>query len=65
MTVDRILFISAGFMVMLSCALSQYHHVYWLGLTGFMGFMLFQNGFTGFCPLSIILKKMGVPTKEN
>ncbi len=65
MTVERMLFIIAGFMVMLSSALSQLHHIYWLWLTAFLGFMLFQNGFTGFCPLSIILKKLGVPTKEN
>lgn len=32
----------------------------WLWLTAFVGFNLFQSGFTGFCPLASILRKMGL-----
>jgi hypothetical protein len=62
MTVERIVFIVAGFFVLLSLLLSLHNH-YWLLFTAFVGANLFQSGFTGFCPLALILKKMGVPTQ--
>jgi hypothetical protein len=54
----------AGFMIMLTVALGYagspiFHHEYWLLFTAFIGFNLFQSSFTGFCPLALILKKMG------
>lgn len=61
MTVERIVVIVAGFFILLSLTLSQYHDPNWLWFTAFVGFNLFQSGFTGFCPLAIILKKFGVP----
>ncbi|MCK5523375.1 MAG: DUF2892 domain-containing protein [Thiomargarita sp.] len=63
MTVERIVYIAAGFFIMLSLLLSQLHHDYWLFFTAFVGANLFQSGFTGFCPLALILKKIGVPTE--
>ncbi len=65
MTVDRIVFFVAGTFIMLSVALSQYHHIYWLGFTAFIGANLFQSAFTGFCPLAFFLKKAGVPTSTS
>jgi hypothetical protein len=50
----------AGLMILASVALSQLHHLYWLGLTAFVGANMLQAAFTGFCPLAIILKKLGV-----
>jgi hypothetical protein len=32
-----------------------------LAFTAFVGLNLFQFGFTNFCPMSIILRKLGVP----
>jgi hypothetical protein len=32
-----------------------------LWFTAFVGANLFQSGFTKFCPMDIILKKLGVP----
>lgn len=63
MTVERIVFIVAGFMVLLSVALTHFVHPYFVGLTLFVGFNLFQTGFTKWCPLVIILKKMGVQSE--
>ncbi len=63
MTVERIVYIAAGFFIMLSLLLSQLHHDYWLFFTAFVGANLFQSGFTRFCPLALILKKLGVPTE--
>ncbi len=65
MTVERIVFIVAGSFILISLALSQLHHIYWLGFTAFVGLNLFQSGFTKFCPLAIILKKAGVPTASQ
>lgn len=65
MSVERFVFVFAGFMVMLSLALGVeaspiFHSVNWLWFTAFVGANLFQTGFTGFCPLAIILKKVGL-----
>ena len=64
MSVERIVLAFAGFMIMLSMALGMsgspiFHHGYWLYFTAFIGLNLFQSAFTGFCPLAMILKKMG------
>lgn len=41
-------------------------HQYWLFLPLFVGLNLFQFGFTKFCLMGIILKKLGVPeTREG
>lgn len=59
MSIDRIVFAFAGFVILASLALSQYHSVNWLWLTGFVGLNLFQSAFTRFCPLANILKMFG------
>ena len=58
----------AGFFIMLSMALGVdcghnpfFVHKYFLFFTFFVGANLFQFGFTKFCPLGMILKKLGVP----
>ena len=48
----------AGFMVLLSVALTYFVHPNWMWLTVFVGVNLFQQSFTGFCPAAIILKKV-------
>lgn len=53
----------AGFFVLSSVILSQVHHPYWLFFTGFVGFMLMFSSLTGFCPMEIILKALGVKEK--
>lgn len=60
MSIDRIVFAIAGAFILMSVALSQVHHVYWLGFTAFVGINMFQAAFTGFCPLAKILKAIGV-----
>jgi hypothetical protein len=59
MSIDRIVFAFAGAAILISLALSQLHHPYWLWFTAFVGANLFQSAFTGFCPLASILKKLG------
>ena len=59
MSIDRIILAFAGVVILVSVLLSVYHNPNWLWLTGFVGLNLLQSSFTGFCPLAIILKKMG------
>lgn len=65
MTIDRIMRIMAGVMVLLSLGLAQAFGqidlttMSWLWFTAFIGFNLLQSGFTGFCPPELLLKKMG------
>ena len=59
MTIDRIVLAFAGTVVLLSLALGLLVSPYWFLLTGFVGLNLLQSAFTGFCPLAIVLKKMG------
>jgi len=60
MSIDRVVFAFAGFVILASLALSQVHSVNWLFLTAFVGLNMFQAAFTGFCPLAIMLKKAGI-----
>jgi len=66
MEIARIVNIFAGFMVMLSLGLAHWSgqvdlsHASWLWLTLFVGFNVFQMGFTGFCPLVKALKLFGI-----
>lgn len=60
MNIDRFVFAFAGMVVLLSVLLGHFVSPYWLLLTAFVGLNLFQAAFTGFCPLAIILKRLGV-----
>jgi hypothetical protein len=59
MSIDRIVLATAGSFVVVSTALGFYLSPYWLLFTAFVGLNLLQSSFTGFCPLAMILKKMG------
>ena len=66
MTVERYIRTMAGFFIMLSLALGIeaspiFVSQWFLAFTAFVGLNLFQSGLTGFCPPSILLKKLGVP----
>ncbi len=60
MNIDRWVFRFAGIFVLLSLGLSQWHSPYWLLFTAFVGLNLLQSSFTGFCPLALMLKRLGV-----
>lgn len=60
MNIDKMVFAFAGSMILISLLLSQLHHIYWLWFTAFIGLNLLQSAFTGFCPLAVLLKKLGV-----
>jgi len=62
MNIDRLVFAVAGSFILLSIILSLIHSPYWLFFTAFVGANLLQSSFTGFCPMAIVLKKIGVRT---
>ena len=66
MTIERYIRLMAGFFIMLSLSLGVeaspiFHSPWWLAVTAFVGFNLFQSGITNVCPPSFLLKKLGVP----
>jgi hypothetical protein len=64
MTTERLVRIFAGSLVVISTILAVFGSKWWLLITFFVGANLLQAGFTKFCPLEIVLKKLGVPEKE-
>jgi len=60
MSIDRVIMGVAGAVVSASVVAAVTINTGWLWLTGFVGVNLLQSSFTGFCPLAIILKKMGL-----
>ncbi len=59
MSIERIVLLVAGAFILISLALAHFASPYWLWFTAFVGANLFQSAFTGFCPLAVILKKLG------
>ena len=55
----------AGVMTLLSVALVYFVGPWWLLLTCFVGANLLQSAFTGFCPPTLILRKLGWVDADN
>jgi hypothetical protein len=64
MTLDRAVLAFAGFVVLISLALTWFVHPAWLWLTAFAGANMLQAAFTGFCPAAMVFKKLGVKPGE-
>jgi len=65
MTSWQIVRIFAGCFILISLLLGVpasplFVSKYWLWFTAFVGLNLFQSGFTRWCPLEIIMRKLGV-----
>lgn len=59
MSIDRLVLVFAGSFILLSVSLAHFHSPNWLFLTAFVGLNLLQAGFTRWCPLAKILRKLG------
>jgi hypothetical protein len=57
MTIERLVRIFAGAVILASLALAVTFNLNWLWLTAFVGANLFQSGFTRVCPLASMLGK--------
>lgn len=60
MSLDKSILAFAGFMVLLSVALTVWVSPLFVWLTVFVGANLLQSAFTGICPAAMLLKKLGV-----
>jgi len=65
MTSWKLVRVIAGFLILLSLALGMsdspfYISHYWLYFTAFIGLNLLQSGFTGWCLMENIVRKLGV-----
>ncbi|MBS0299620.1 MAG: DUF2892 domain-containing protein [Proteobacteria bacterium] len=60
MTLDRAVIAVAGSFILLSLLLAHFHSSNWLWFTAFVGANLLQSAFTGFCPMAMFLKKLGI-----
>jgi hypothetical protein len=61
MKMERYIRAIAGSFILLSVLLAHLHSPYWLFFTVFVGFNLMQSAFTKWCPMEILLGKLGVP----
>jgi len=59
MKTESLVRLLAGSMILLSVALVYFVSPWWLLLTCFVGVNLIQSAFTGFCPPTLILTKLG------
>ena len=57
MSIENMIRVMAGTLILGSLALGLTVSHYWFYLTGFVGVNLIQSAFTKFCPAEIILKK--------
>lgn len=60
MNLDRAVLMFAGFMVLVSVALTHWIHPAWVWLTVFVGLNLLQASVTGFCPAAMLFRRLGV-----
>lgn len=60
MTIENGVRLVAGTMILVSVALVYYVSPWWLLFTAFIGLNLIQSAFTGFCPPSFLLRKLGL-----
>ncbi|HPR65296.1 MAG TPA: DUF2892 domain-containing protein [Thermoanaerobaculia bacterium] len=60
MKVNDVLRIVAGIFILASLALGKWVHPYWYYFTAFVGLNLLQSGFTKWCPMITILRKLGL-----
>jgi hypothetical protein len=69
MTIYRMIRIFAGLFVLVSLGLGTpgspfFVNQKWLWFTAFVGANLLQSGITRFCPLEIVLRKLGVTPSQ-
>lgn len=60
MTIEQVVRIFAGCMVLLSLVLTQWVHPGFIWFSVFIGFNLIQSAITGFCPAEMVFRKLGI-----
>ena len=62
MNIDKMVLVFAGSMVLISLSVAYLLSPKGMILGALVGVMLVQSGFTGFCPVANLLKKLGFKT---
>lgn len=60
MTINEALRMIAGAIVLISVILAVTVNIQWLWLTAFVGLNLLQSSFTRWCPMIVLLRKLGL-----
>lgn len=61
-TLERTIHLLAGSVVLATLVLGRQHSARWRTLTGFVGANLLLDAAVGWCPTSVLLHRLGVPT---
>jgi hypothetical protein len=59
MKIDNFIRVLAGSVVLLGVALTHWVSPWWILLPTFVGANLIQSAFTGFCPPTLVLRRLG------
>ena len=65
MSVERSVEAFVGVMVLVSVVLTYFVHPAFIWMTVLVGINVFQQALTGFCPVAMLLRKLGVPTERE
>jgi hypothetical protein len=65
MGIERAVRLVAGFMVLLGAGLTYFVSPWWILFTVFIGVNLVQSSLTKWCLMAIILRSIGLGTKEE
>lgn len=60
MNLDRAVLAFAGVMILISVALTQLVSPWWWLFTAFIGLNMLQASFTGFCPVAMLFRRLGI-----
>jgi len=60
---ERVIWLLAGTIILLSLAFAYFFSKYWLILTALVGLNLIIFGLTGFCIMANLLVKLGIKSK--
>lgn len=55
----------AGVMVLISVALNLAFGAWWLAFTAFIGVNMIQSQFTGFCPATLVMRRLKLCTDSG
>jgi uncharacterized membrane protein YeaQ/YmgE (transglycosylase-associated protein family) len=64
-TLERIIHALAGTVVLMTLGLGRRHSARWRILTAFVGANLLLDAAVGWCPTSVLLHRLGVPTASE
>jgi len=65
MTVERLLRLIAGCVVLSSLLLGYFYSPYWFLFTGFVALNLIQSAFTNWCPMMTLLRWLGAKDEAS